>query len=353
MEKSLEKFIEKLESKKSKEQYKSVIQEFTDTESYILNKNKIQELLNSNLKKVTKNKKLSYIKSFYKYFNENDNVSYLEIIIKSLNNKSYENFLLKYLNVKTRQDYKKVIDEFVSDNKLNESYQNYLNTTKNSSSTISKKISYLIEYFRYFGKDDIVKQLQNDREKITFEKKDENIVNSFNKIPKLTFKQMINKFNKYDFDRDNDRDGFLLLGSYLYYITPRSDIINIKFKRNDGDFNYIDIEKREIVFNKTLKREYPQVFKIPDILYEEIKKRFENGDEYLFKDRNLNKILKNITEKVFGEVILSTVLRKMRESYYSEKVDSFDKKNELAKKNGHTLKTATEFYINKLEKRKK
>ena len=158
----------------------------------------------------------------------------------------------------------------------------------------------------------------------------------------------------------------LLLLSLYHLIPPRrnKDYQLMKVIKNSdselsNDFNYIDLDKKQFIFNnyKTSRTYKNQIIDIPDELYNIITEYIkvfdikDGDDEWLLVNPKTNKPYTNtntitiLLNKIFNSKVSSSMLRKVYlTSKYSDKNKELEKDS---KSMGTSVNTATNNYIKK------
>ena len=247
-----------------------------------------------------------------------------------------EEFLKKYENVKTRNYYKKAIELLGTEldyKKVND----FLESSKYSKSTQASFLGAYLQYLKY---------MDLEQEKIKGYKQILEVQIKENKPRVLSdsYVELLDKFEKYKFVNINHK---ILLASLLYGFSPRSaDIFSVDLV-DSGTNNYLDIKKAKIVYRETVKTKYKMELNIPKFLIKDLKKlqgpKVFNIDIKRI-DNYINKSLKLITFGVFGKVILSNELRKIRETYLQNNTTDINEKIKISASNGHTYLTFKNHY---------
>jgi hypothetical protein len=251
----------------------------------------------------------------------------------------------RFTNSKTRQAYRCNLMKFenvkLKDQDLISKKDDLKKTYKPA--TLNKTLSILNEYLKY----NKIKLKLFEAHRLNQENEVKEEAYKRTNESTETFESLKEKFNSFQFENTDDK---IVLGAFLYKMTPRSDIINYRCdcKNESG---YVSFKRKKIVVPKCLKTEKKIAYPIPSELWELVKTK--KGDQYLIyndvKSESSRKELvwkkiKELTIKIYGKHITVNELRRA----YENSGDGLTTAKAL--NNGHTFETAQIQYKRNPEK---
>lgn len=237
----------------------------------------------------------------------------------------------------------------------------------NSKDTQVSRLSMFITLCNYLKHEDICKSLCETKKRW---KEDLETLKSVEKTKPLKSRDYyMNLVNKYEFDNLKDK---LMLTLCLYGLTSRNTIAQCRYstsKEDKGEYNclYIAETKTVEIGSSQKKNEEESIIVVIDEINELINKICYKDNELLFPQfagckteksfsDQYGKYLKQLTMKVFGEPLTSTMMRKISESSAVANAvanasgdEVVEKINEIARQHGHCPSTSRARYIHPVE----